>query len=143
MLASNAPPDSETMLAITLAVTEQPARAARMKAARDVFADGLPPNARWVTPRDNSLPNTLMCVFEDVDGRLLLPALDMAGVEASQGSACSSGSPTPPAVLYAMGMDERSARACVRFSFAHDTSVEEAVHGAALVRDVVARLLDR
>ena len=35
---------------------------------------------------------------DDVDSRELLPALDLAGVEASQGSACSSGTPTPPPV---------------------------------------------
>jgi len=128
-------------LAVTLAIDEQQARSMSMLAARAAFSAELPRNTVWVTPEDNSLPNTLMCSFEGVDGRVLLPALDMAGVEASQGSACSSGSPTPPPVLYAMGMDDHAARACVRFSFSQHTTMEQASHGGRIVHDVMARLV--
>jgi cysteine desulfurase len=128
-------------LALTLAIDEQPSRSANMQAARSAFAAELPDNATWITPENNSLPNTLMCLFEGIDGRVLLPALDMAGVEASQGSACSSGSPTPPLVLHAMGLSESDARACVRFSFSHRTTPELAARGGRVVHDVVARLL--
>ena len=130
-----------TALAVTLAIEEQQARSANMLTARAAFAAELPQNTAWVTPEDNSLPNTLMCSFEGVDGRVLLPALDMAGVEASQGSACSSGSPTPPPVLNAMGMDDHAARACVRFSFSQRTTTEQASHGGRIVHDVMSRLV--
>ena len=128
-------------LAITLAIEEQPARSANMLAARAAFATELPNSTTWITPKNNSLPNTLMCLFQDVDGRMLLPALDMAGVEASQGSACSSGSPTPPPVLHAMGMNDQEARACVRFSFSQHTTPEQASRGGRIVHDVISRLL--
>jgi cysteine desulfurase len=128
-------------LAITLAVEEQAARATNMLAARSAFAAELPTKTTWVTPENNSLPNTLMCLFQDLDGRVLLPALDMAGVEASQGSACSSGSPMPPRILQAMGLDDHAARACVRFSFSQHTTVEQAAHGGRIVHEVVQRLV--
>lgn len=108
--------------------------------ARAAFAVELPDSVRWITPAENSLPNTLMILFANVDGRVLLPALDMAGVEASQGSACSSGSPTPPPVLQAMGLSEREARACVRFSFSHRTTTSTAQEGGRVVREVLTRL---
>lgn len=130
-----------TALAVRLAVEEQTDRAARMLAARAAFAAELPGNSTWITPENNSLPNTLMCLFDGIDGRVLLPALDMAGVEASQGSACSSGSPTPPTVLQAMGLDDHAAQACVRFSFSHHTSTNHAARGGRIVHDVISRLI--
>jgi cysteine desulfurase len=130
-----------TALAVTLAIDEQEQRSSKMLAARSVFAAELPTSTRWVTPENNSLPNTLMCLFQGLDGRVLLPALDMAGVEASQGSACSSGSPMPPRVLQAMGMDDHTARACVRFSFSQHTTTEQASRGGRIVHDVVTRLV--
>jgi cysteine desulfurase len=90
-----------------------------------------------------SLPNTVMLHFADVDGRELLPSLDMAGVEASLGSACSAGSPAPPVVLLAMGLDQESAAACVRFSFSQHTSAADATQGARLVKRVVQGLRRR
>jgi len=128
-------------LALVLAIEEQPSRSVSMLTARSAFAAELPDNTICITPENNSLPNTLMCLFEDIDGRVLLPALDMAGIEASQGSACSSGSPTPPLVLQAMGLSESAARACVRFSFSHHTPPELAARGGRAVHAVISRLL--
>ncbi|HEX6811467.1 MAG TPA: aminotransferase class V-fold PLP-dependent enzyme [Planctomycetota bacterium] len=106
-------------LAIELAVREQPQRSARMEAARRAFLNGLcgAVEHRVLTPVANSVPNTAMLSFPDIDGRNLLPALDLAGVHASHGAACSSGSPTPPRILAAIGLAAPAARACVRFSF--------------------------
>ena len=87
-----------------------------------------------------SLPNTLMVCFPGVDGRLLLPALDLAGVEASQGSACSSGSPMAHRVLLAMGLDAERARACVRFSFAAAQDTNASSAAGLLVARVLAQL---
>jgi len=129
-----------TALALRLGVEEQDQRAASMFAARSGFLESLLlDSVHRLTPED-SLPNTVMLRIEGVDGRKLLPALDMAGVEASQGSACSSGSPTPPPVLAAIGLDEDAARSCVRFSFSHQTSREDAIAGARVVTSVVHSL---
>lgn len=107
-------------IAIEHALREQPARAARMADARAAFLAGVASSGvthRVLTPLAASLPNTAMLHFPYIDGRNLVPSLDLAGVHASHGSACSSGAPTPPRILSAIGLHESDARACVRFSF--------------------------
>jgi cysteine desulfurase len=129
-------------LAFSLAVEEHAERAEQMRAARDAFVAGLAAcGAVPLTPLDRDvLPNTAMIECDVADGRRLLPALDRAGVEASHGSACSSGAPTPPRVLLASGLTEARARRCVRFSFSHETSIDAAREAARRVCEVVTRL---
>ncbi|HLQ37315.1 MAG TPA: aminotransferase class V-fold PLP-dependent enzyme [Planctomycetota bacterium] len=129
-------------LAIALAVQERQQRAATMAAARAAFLSALEGSAtvRVLTPMPHSLPNTLCVHVPLVDGRSLLPALDLAGVEASQGAACSSGSPTPPAVLSAMGLELADARACVRFSFGYAHDGGQARDAGRQTASVIARL---
>src|SRR5690606_11837437 len=75
-----------TARAVTLAALERAARARAMLAERSAFLEGVAACApRVVTPLANALPNTVMLGFPAVDGRLLLPALDLAGVAASHG----------------------------------------------------------
>lgn len=62
------------------------------------------------------LPNTSFVGFEGVEGDGLVIGLDLAGIAASAGSACSSGSLDPSPVLLAMGCDSRMARSSVRLS---------------------------
>ncbi len=107
-------------LAIERALREQPARSSHMADVRTAFLAGVASSGvahRVLTPLAASVPNTAMLHFPHVDGRNLVPSLDLAGVHASHGSACSSGAPTPPRILSAIGLDEVAARACVRFSF--------------------------
>jgi len=105
-------------LAVELAVDEQPERSRAMNAARTRFEAVLGSSAPCqILGGDDRLPNTVMVLFESVDGRNLLPALDLAGVEVSQGSACTTGSPEPPKILTAMGLSAEDAQRCVRFSF--------------------------
>lgn len=130
-------------LAVQRAIAETDQRAVSMAAARTAFLTTLQANIRSVrvlTPLDLSLPNTLMLAFPDVDGRNLLPALDLQHVAASSGSACSSGSALPPRILLAMGLDEAFARCCVRFSFAVDHTPEFATRAALTVGEVLKRL---
>lgn len=129
--------------AVGFAVHEQHERAAAMDRARDAFWQVLAstPGVERISPTTQVVPNTLMLAFRAVpDGRALLPAFDLAGVDASHGSACSSGSPQPPAVLRAMGYDELTARKCVRFSFSHLTMLDAAQQAAHRVVDAVMRL---
>ena len=130
-------------LAIERAVAEQPSRAAAMAAARDAFLAELAATGathRVLTPLAASLPNTAMVHFPGVDGRNLVPALDLAGVQASHGSACSSGAPTPPRILIALGLDEASARACVRFSFGWREDLERLRRTGGRTGEVVRAL---
>lgn len=130
-------------LAVELACREQPQRAARMSAARARFLQVLshcPAPMQLLTPLADSLPNTLLVRFPDVDGRNLLPALDLEGIHVSQGTACSAGAPTPPAVLAAMGLDESGARACVRISFGPTDDEATAAEAATRVAATIVRL---
>lgn len=132
-----------TAVAVDLAVAELEQRAARMREACSEFLAALQRcRYRRLTPK-HGLPNTLMLKFVDVPGRELLPALDMVGVEASQGSACSAGSPTPPRILQAMGLDDEDARRCVRFSFGSAARKDEAHSAGILVDTCIHRLQQR
>jgi cysteine desulfurase len=62
------------------------------------------------------LPNTLSVTFPGADGEALLMALDLEGICASAGAACTSGSTTPSHVLSAMGLSPAEARATLRLS---------------------------
>ncbi len=86
------------------------------------------------------LPNTVNAAFDGVDGEDLLMALDLEGVSASSGSACTAGSLEPSHVILAMGYEEKRARESVRFSFGPSTPVEELARGAQKIAQVVKRL---
>lgn len=130
-------------LAIELALHHCDTRAQQMRDNRSAFLDALRASGcehQVLTPLDHSIPNTAMLCFTDIDGRNLLPALDLAGVQASHGSACSSGSPTPPRILTSMSITEPLARACVRFSFDWFDRRLACTHVGRVVGDVVLRL---
>jgi cysteine desulfurase len=87
------------------------------------------------------LPGNAHFIFPGCEGDSILFGLDMAGVEASTGSACSAGVPRPSHVLIALGIDEDLARAVQRFSLGHTSTAEDVekvldvlpgVHAAAL-----------
>ncbi|MFA6540567.1 MAG: cysteine desulfurase family protein [Bacteroidota bacterium] len=79
-------------------------------------------------PKD-SLPHILSLSldsqFYNIEGETLLLALDLQGIAASSGSACTSGSIQPSHVLVAMGRDDRTTKATVRFSFGRTTEEHE------------------
>jgi cysteine desulfurase len=86
------------------------------------------------------VPNTSNVRFADVDGMRLLALLDVRGVMASQGAACSSGRPEPSATLTAMGLSPKEAFSSLRFSFSVLNDVEQA-REAAEVAAALAREL--
>lgn len=88
----------------------------------------------------NQLPNTVNVAFEGVDGEDLLMALDLEGISASSGSACTAGSLEPSHVILAMGYAEEGARQSVRFSFGPSTPTEALVDGARQIAEVAERL---
>ena len=78
---------------------------------------------------DRRLANTATFVIPGVDGRILATRLDLAGLEASAGSACASGSLEPSQALLAMGFSEAEARAGLRLSTGWNTRDED-IHRA-------------
>lgn len=86
---------------------------------------------------ERAYPNILNVSFPGVDSETLLIRLDMAGVAASSGSACTAGSMQPSHVLRAMGLEERLVRSAVRFSFGYGTTEEDVVAAARIVAEAV------
>lgn len=89
------------------------------------------------------VPNTTNLSFDDVESERLLAALDRAGIEASNGSACTSRSPEPSHVLLAMGLGAARARSAVRFSLSRLTSREEIDRAVAATIEAVLQLRTR
>lgn len=108
---------------------EAAARTERWRILRERLARALSPQAGGVIHGPGAaaerLPQTLNVGFPDCDGDALLIQLDMAGVCASLGSACASGSTQPSPTLLAMGVAPALARASVRFSFGAATTEAE------------------
>ena len=90
---------------------------------------------------DHRLPNTLAFSVEGTDSISLLANLDLEGVCASSGSACTAGSVEPSHVLRAMGVPESRARALVRFSLGRESTEEEVASVESLLPAVIDRCL--
>ncbi len=92
-----------------------------------------------ITGAEARLPNFATCVFVDRRGEDLLLALDLAGVAASSGSACASGSLDPSHVLLAMGFSLEQALGSLRLSTGYATTDGEVSRAAAIIRTALAR----
>ena len=78
-----------------------------------------------VTPNEDSLSNILNVCFKGFEGEPILIGLDMEGIFASSGSACSSASLEPSHVLVSMGIDPKLAVGSIRFSFSYENTQED------------------
>ena len=87
--------------------------------------------------------NTSNLRFPDVDGTMLIAALDDRGLCCSQSSACTTARPEPSHVLTAMGLSENEAYASLRFSFGVLNTPQEAERAAQCVVDAYRLMLDR
>jgi len=131
--------------AVELLVDELPHSSEKMLTLRKQFEEGLLsqlPNAQinGLGPRTVNISNI---AFPGVDGEGLLIALDAAGVAASHGSACSSGSLEPSRILLNMGIPLELVRSSIRFSLSRYTTEEEIVAAIHIVVKTVNRLQDR
>lgn len=88
-----------------------------------------------------SLPNIVSASFDSklqpLDGEALIMGLDLRGVAVTSGSACTSGSLQPSHVLLAMGRDEVTARATIRFSYGRFTTEDEIIAAVDALVEVV------
>ncbi len=117
--------------------------AARMAALRDRLEEGLLRTVPDVTlngHRERRLPNTSNIAFHGAKADSLLASLDLEGIAASSGSACSSGSLKASPVLAAMGIAPEAAAGSLRFSLGPETTVAEIDRVLALLPGIVARL---
>lgn len=114
-----------------------------VRALRDRLEHGILeriPDAIVNGHRERRLPNTTNISFEFVEGEAILLLLDQAGICASSGSACTSGSLEPSHVLRAMGVPFTYAHGSIRFSLSRYTTVAEIDRVLAELPAVIARL---
>jgi cysteine desulfurase len=95
--------------------------------------------ARLVSPRQGRLCNTVAMLVEGADSISLLAGLDMEGVCASSGSACSAGSLEPSHVISALGVAPGLANSLVRFSLGRESSMQEVEYVESVFPEVVRR----
>ena len=124
------------------AVANLDAYTARVTTLRDKLIEGLSkiPHCALNGDRVNRLPNNVSFCFEGIEGEALLLLLDMRGVAASSGSACTSGSLDPSHVLLAIGRIHDVAHGSLRLSLSEYTTDEEIEHILKVVPEVVQYL---
>ena len=114
----------------------------KVTAMRDRLIEGLSkiPHSALNGSLENRLPNNVSFCFEGIEGEALLLLLDMQGVQASSGSACTSGSLDPSHVLLAIGRVHDVAHGSLRLSLSHYNTEEEIDHILTAVPEVVSLL---
>ena len=128
--------------ALEEAVANLEANTAKVTAMRDKLIEGLSqiPHSALNGDSVNRLPGNVSFCFEGIEGESLLLLLDMKGVCASSGSACTSGSLDPSHVLLAIGRIHDVAHGSLRLSLSEYTTDEEIDHILKVVPEVVAYL---
>ena len=117
---------------------------ARLTKLRDKLIAGLSkvPHSALNGDPVHRLPTNVNFCFEGIEGESLLLLLDQAGICASSGSACTSGSLDPSHVLLAIGRPHEVAHGSLRLSLCHDTTEEQVDYILEKVPGIVAYLRD-
>jgi len=98
------------------------------------------PGAQLNGHPEKRLPNNCNFSFEDVESEALLLRLDLAGIAASGGSACTSGSMEPSHVLQAIGLEEKMSKGSIRLTLGRETTAEEIEKTAQILPEIVEDL---
>jgi len=131
--------------ALRLAHDEMAPRNAALIAMRDRLLDELPlrvPDTIITGPRDRTkrLPNNASFAFEHLEGEAVLLQLDLLGVAASSGSACTTASLEPSHVLVAMGVPERYQRGSLRLTLGTDNTMADVEYLLEVLPPAVAKI---
>lgn len=86
------------------------------------------------------LPNTSNIAFEHIEGEAIIHHLNRAGIAASLGSACASGSMEPSHVLRAMNVPPQALRGAIRFSLSRETTADEIDRVLHVLPDILSKL---
>ena len=115
---------------------------AKVKALRDRLFEGASKisHSRINGDRENRLPGNFSMCFEGVEGESLLLMLDMKGICASSGSACTSGSLDPSHVLLAIGLKHEVAHGSLRLSLSENNTVEDVDYILEVLPPIIDRL---
>ena len=131
--------------AVELAVSELDAHAAHLSKLRDKLITGIldvVPDVRLNGHPTDRLPNNFNMCFRYIEGESLLMRLDLAGVEGSSGSACTSGSLDPSHVLLAIGLPHEIAHGSLRLTLGLDTTEEDINYVLETLPGIVQTLRD-
>lgn len=114
----------------------------RIKGMRDRLAEEITkiPYTRINGSMEHRLPGNLNVAFEFIEGESLLLLLDMAGIAASTGSACSTASLEPSHVLLSIGLPHEKAHGSLRISLSHENTDEDVDYILEKLPPIVQRL---
>jgi cysteine desulfurase len=128
--------------AALLAAREQPEEAPRLRALRGLLAERLGAAVPDLVVHGGAdgAPHVLNVSVAGADSEALLMHLDLAGIAASSGSACSTGSVEPSHVLVAMGVPRELALGAIRFSFGHESTAADVDRVVEVMPGVVAKV---
>lgn len=130
--------------ACELAAQRMTEEAERVKKLRDKLLTGIVESIKYVKVNgpqgDLRLPNNVNVSIEFVEGESLLLSLDMLGIAASSGSACTSGSLDPSHVLLAMGLPHEIAHGSLRFTLGRQNTEEDVAYVLEHLPKIVERL---
>jgi cysteine desulfurase len=129
--------------ALRLTREELPATVEKVKALRDDFVSKVLkeiPCAKLNGCDKNRLPNNANITFEGVSGEALLFSLDLQGVCASLGAACSAGSIDPSIVLTEIGLTETDAKSTIRFTFGKNNVESDVDYVVETLKNAVNKL---
>ncbi len=132
-------------VALTDAIEHMEENAAYQKVLRDRLIFGLPsviPEIKLNGHPSERLPNNVNFSIRYIEGESMLLMLDLNGVAASSGSACTSGSLDPSHVLLAMGLPHEIAHGSLRLTLSDYTTPEEIDYVLDLLPKIVQRLRD-
>lgn len=117
----------------------------KVSALRDRFVKGVKEKIEFVRyngtdDTSRRLPNNASFSFQYIEGESILYSLDLVGVSASSGSACSSGSLDPSRTLLSIGVPVGIAHGTIRFSFGVDNTEADVDYTIEKLVEIVARL---
>jgi cysteine desulfurase len=129
--------------ALELAEGRREEESERLSGLRDHLIEGVlssVDHCRLMGHPDQRLPNNANIAFEYVEGEGVLLGLDMAGIAASSGSACSTGSSEPSHVLLAMSVPPVVARGAIRMTLGRENTEEDVDKVLEVLPGIVKRL---
>ncbi len=129
--------------AITLANENIESHNAKLSEMRDALIEKILsriPETRLNGHKEKRLPGNVNVSISYIEGEALLLSLDLKGIAASSGSACTSGSLDPSHVLLAIGLPHEIAHGSLRLSLSEENTMEEVDYVVDALEDIVKRL---
>lgn len=128
--------------ALSAAAARMDEESARLTALRDRLLENILkiPKTALTGSRTNRLPGLASVTVEGIEGESMVLLLDLQGIAASTGSACSTGSLDPSHVLMALGLKHETAHGSLRLSLGRYSDEADVEKISAVLPDIVARL---